>query len=86
MNNSIAFIRAAIIGASVAAASVPALAAEPKDAEKAQLTLDAKTGKYCYKASLTGSRMQRSICRTPDQWAKEGVKVPGSAGSELAKK
>ncbi|RJF90970.1 hypothetical protein [Sphingomonas cavernae] len=86
MKNSTAFIRAAVIGASIAASSVPAFAADTKDSEKAQLTLDKKTGKYCYKASLTGSRMQKSICRTREQWVEEGVKLPEASGSELAKK
>lgn len=85
MKNVTAICRAAMIGA-LAAASVPAMAGEPAGTYKQKLTYDAKTGKYCAKEALTGSRMEKSICRTREQWVNQGVVIPEKSETEMAKK
>ncbi len=76
------FVLAAALGAVVA----PAFAAHQTDAAQSKVTYNAKTGRYCFTDTLTGSRVPVQDCRTKDQWAKEGVVINDAAAQKLASK
>lgn len=84
MTNASNILRAAAAGALMAAISVPAFAQQTSSSPK--ITYDAKAGKYCMKMQLTGTRMAKSVCRTREQWAEEGVIISQNAETEMAKK
>lgn len=85
MRNFPAFCRAAAVATLIASTAAPVLAGEPSG-EKQKLTYDPKSDKYCMKAEFTGTRMAKSICRTREQWANEGVVIPQKADTAIAKR
>ena len=61
-------------GAPMLAAAAPKPAATP---ERTKLTYDAKTHKYCLtEPAVTGTRIDRILCRTANQWAAAGLNMP----------
>ncbi|MES3081251.1 hypothetical protein [Sphingomonas faeni] len=71
--------------ATVLVASAPAFAAPSNLQQKTVLKFDAKTGQYCVtEPAMTGTRINRKICRTAAQWSEAGLSMPKS--TELAQK
>jgi hypothetical protein len=61
------------------AATSPVIAAEG-----VKMNYDAKSDKYCYKDSFTGSRMPKTVCRSRAELEADGIKVPVSKKTEVA--
>lgn len=74
---------ALIAGASALLATIAA-ASPAMAADGVKMSYDAKSDKYCYKDSFTGSRMSKTICRTRAELEAEGIKVPASKKTEVA--
>jgi hypothetical protein len=81
-----ALVAVSALGVVLAGASVPASAADRVDraasAESAALpsagSAKAKRGantKYCFTSGVTGSRIEKQVCKTRAEWAREGVDV-----------
>ncbi len=61
-------------GAPMLAAAAPKAAGTP---EKTMLKYDAKTHKYCLtEPAVTGTRIDRVLCKTADRWAAAGLNMP----------
>jgi uncharacterized membrane protein len=74
-------VAAAMIAAAVlvAGATAPAYAADPDaDAPKAAAKVE-KEKKYCVVDTLTGSRVQKKICRTRAEWIARTGSSPADA-------
>jgi invasion protein IalB len=81
-----ALVAVSTLGVVLAGASVPAQAAEPASraasAESAALpsagsakTQRAANTKYCFITNVTGTRIEKKVCKTRSEWAREGVDV-----------
>jgi hypothetical protein len=71
---------AAIVAATVAvsAASAPAFAQAQGSFGAAKVTYDAKTDRYCFRETLTGSRIPVTQCRSKSEWAQDGLTISRS--------
>ena len=59
------------------AISVPAFAAPSTSTQTTVLKYDAKTQKYCMvEPAMTGSRIDRTICKTSAEWSAAGLNMP----------
>ena len=67
-------ISTVVLAAALGAFALPVMAATPKDEDQFKLTYNAKTGKYCASAEVTGSRLAVQDCRTKEEWMKAGAK------------
>lgn len=82
MKNAANIFHAAALAALIAGTSAPAFAA---DAEQ-KLTHDPKSDKYCHKSWNTGSRIEKTVCRTRKEWTDLGVEFPKRAETAMTGK
>ncbi len=69
-------VAATVVPAAAHADTAPIkMTLNPSDADK-----PAAERRYCIKEAQTGSRMKRNICKTPAEWAAEGLTVGASRG------
>ena len=68
-------ISTVVLAAALGAFALPVMAVTPKDQDQLKLKYNAKTGKYCASAEVTGSRLAVQDCRTKEEWMKAGAKI-----------
>lgn len=83
MKNSTTII---VLAAALGMVATPAFAAPQGRFGDATVTLDAKTGKYCFSQPITGSRIPVRQCRTKAEWAQAGLTITHQAKIQLARK
>ena len=71
---------AAILAATVAvsAAATPAFAKAQGSFGAAKVTYDAKTDRYCFRETVTGSLIPVTQCRSKSEWAQNGLSISHS--------
>ncbi len=65
-------LAAAAIGAQASAADTAATTAATASATAPAAQSAAKPKSYCVKEALTGSRLERKVCKTRDEWLAQG--------------
>lgn len=85
---TIAFIAAvAVATVAVSAASTPAFAKQPHGSfGAAKVSYDSKTDRYCFRETVTGSRIPVTQCRSRSQWAQAGLTITRKAAVQLAQR
>ena len=84
---TIAFIAAvATATLAVSAASTPAFAKAQSNFGATEVTYNQKTGNYCFKDSVTGSRIPVIECKTKDEWAQAGLIIRHKVTGQLAQR
>jgi hypothetical protein len=73
-----------VLAAALGSVALPAMAASPQDQDQLKLTYNAKTGKYCASAEVTGSRLPVQDCRTKEEWMKAGAKISDASPEKVA--
>jgi hypothetical protein len=70
-----------VLAITLGATAAPALAAPSSDGDQQKVTYNAKTNKYCFSGTVTGSRLISRDCRTKEDWAKDGVTIADAAAA-----
>ncbi|CCW15786.1 hypothetical protein EBBID32_1140 [Sphingobium indicum BiD32] len=79
---------AAIVAATLAvsAASTPAFAQSHGSFGKAKVTYDAKTDRYCFRETVTGSLVPVTQCQSKAEWARNGLTISRKSSVQLAQR
>ena len=77
-------ISTVVLAAALGAFALPVMAVTPKDQDQLKLKYNAKTGKYCASAEVTGSRLPVQDCRTKEEWMKAGAKISDASPEKVA--
>lgn len=79
---------AAVVAATLAvsAASTPAFAAAQGSFGKAKVTYDAKTDRYCFRETVTGSLIPVTQCQSKAEWARNGLTISRKSNVQLAQR
>lgn len=79
---------AALVAATItlASASTPVFAQPKGSFGSTKVTYQAKTGRYCFKDVVTGSRIPVTQCRTQEEWAKAGLTITRKPAVQLARR
>jgi len=79
---------AAIVAATLAvsAASTPAFAQPQGSFGKAKVTYDQKNDRYCFRETVSGSRVPLTRCRSKAQWSQAGLTITHKASVQMAQR
>jgi hypothetical protein len=79
---------AAIVAATLAvsAASTPAFAEAQGSFGHAKVTYDAKTDRYCFRETVTGSLIPVAQCQSKAEWARNGLTISRKSSVQLAQR
>mgnify|MGYP001035425056 FL=1 len=79
---------AAVVAATLAvsAASTPAFAEARGSFGKAKVTYDAKTDRYCFRETVTGSLIPVTQCQSKGEWARNGLTISRKSSVQLAQR
>ncbi|BBF71838.1 MULTISPECIES: hypothetical protein [Sphingomonadaceae] len=84
---TIAFIAAvAVATVAVSAASTPAFAQAQGSFGAAKVTYDARTDRYCFKETVTGSLIPVIRCRSKGEWAQDGLTISHKPAAQFAQR
>lgn len=84
---TIAFAAAIVAGTvAVSAAATPAFAQPQGRFGDAKVTYQAKTDRYCFRETRSGSRAPLVQCRTKADWAQNGLTISHVSSVQLAQR
>lgn len=84
---TIAFVAAlAVATLTVSAAATPAFAAPQGAFQGAKVTYDQKTDRFCFRETITGSRIPVTQCQTKAEWAQNGLTIRIAPAVQLAQR
>ncbi|MCP1469992.1 hypothetical protein J3E64_001679 [Sphingobium sp. OAS761] len=79
---------AAVVAATLAvsAAATPAFAQPEGTFRGARVTYDQKTDRYCFRETVSGSRIPMVECRSKQDWAQAGLTISRKSTVQLAQR